>query len=168
MKLGTVILSLFITLFVTNGVAKEKAKEEVKLAGHISADDIKWVDGPPSLPPGAKMALLYGSPKAKSGSFSMRLKFPKNYKVPAHWHPTDERITVISGVLYFGLGKKLDKKTAGPLKTGAHGWVIKKTPHFAYTEGEETIVQLDAQSPWGITYIDKKDDPRKKSKKKSK
>jgi len=157
MKLRIIFLSFLITLFVTSGVAKEKEL----VANHISSDEIKWVDGPPSLPAGSKMYLLYGSPKAKSGSFSLRLKFPDNYKIPAHWHPTDERITIISGVLYFGLGDKLDKNSAGPLKTGAHGWVIKKTPHFAYTEDEGVIIQLDAQSPWGITYINENDDPRK-------
>lgn len=101
----------------------------------------------------------------KAGAFTLRLKFPKNYKIPAHWHPTDERITIISGVLFFGLGDKLDMKMVAPLKTGAHGWVLKKTTHFAYTETQEVVIQLDAQAPWGITYVNEKDDPRNKSKK---
>ena len=156
MKLRIVILSLLLTIFSTNGLANEK------VANHISSENIKWVDGPASLPPGSKMHLLYGSPKSESGAFTLRLKFPKNYTIPAHWHPTNQRITVISGVLYFGLGNKLDKNNAGPLKAGAHGWVIKKIAHFAYTEDESTIIQLDAQAPWGIIYVDEKNDPRSK------
>jgi hypothetical protein len=35
------------------------------------------------------------------------------------------------------------------------------TRHFAWTK-EETVVQLNGVGPWGITYINPKDDPRKK------
>jgi anti-sigma factor ChrR (cupin superfamily) len=33
-----------------------------------------------------------------------RLKFPANYKVPPHWHPGIEHITVMSGTLNMGMG----------------------------------------------------------------
>jgi hypothetical protein len=26
--------------------------------------------------------------------FTVRLKFPANYQIPAHWHPAVERVTV--------------------------------------------------------------------------
>ncbi len=58
----------------------------------ITPDDIKWVDAPPSVPPGAKMAVLEGDP-AKPGPFTMRIKFPADYKVPPHWHPRIEHTT---------------------------------------------------------------------------
>ena len=35
------------------------------------------------------------------------------------------------------------------------------TNHFAWTT-EETIVQLNGVGPWGITYVNPADDPRKK------
>lgn len=37
--------------------------------------DIKWADAPPSLPKGAKIAVLYGDP-SKSGPFCLRLMAP--------------------------------------------------------------------------------------------
>ena len=72
---------------------------------HVMANpgDMTWKDGPPSLPKGAQMALLYGDP-SKDGIFVMRLKFPANYKIPAHTHPTDEVVTVISGEFSIGMG----------------------------------------------------------------
>ena len=152
---GSIVLA---TVVAQNVIAKPKA--EVAPAGHVAPAAITWVDGPPSLPAGSKMAVLFGNPK-ETGSFTMRLKFPKNYAVPAHWHSTTERITIIEGVLHFGLGKKLDKSKAGPLGAGAHGWVMAKEPHFAYTEAEGATLQLDALGPWDITYIKKSDDPRK-------
>jgi hypothetical protein len=40
-----------------------------------SPDQIKWQPGPPSLLPGAQMAVLEGDP-SKPGFFAMRLRFP--------------------------------------------------------------------------------------------
>ena len=64
-----------------------------------SPADVVWKDGPPALPPGAKMALLEGDP-AKEGFYTMRLLFPEGYKVPPHTHPQMEHVTVISGELH--------------------------------------------------------------------
>jgi len=36
-----------------------------------------------------------------------------------------------------------------------------KTHHFAWNK-EETVVQLNGNGPWGITYVNPADDPRKK------
>jgi hypothetical protein len=35
-----------------------------------------------------------------------------------------------------------------------------KTPHFTWNQ-EEVIVQLNGTGPWGVTYINPADDPRK-------
>ncbi len=35
----------------------------------------------------------------------------------------------------------------------------KGTAHFALARGE-TVVQVHAIGPWGLTYVDPKDDPR--------
>jgi quercetin dioxygenase-like cupin family protein len=48
------------------------------------------------LPKGAMMVVLSGDPAA-TGPVVLRLKMPAGYKIPAHWHPTDEHVTVLSG-----------------------------------------------------------------------
>src|SRR5437588_9834417 len=60
----------------------------------ITPDKINWVDGPPSLPPGAKVAVLVGNPAAV-GPFVIRLKFIDGYKVMPHRHPTLVSVTVV-------------------------------------------------------------------------
>jgi hypothetical protein len=40
------------------------------------------------------MVVLQGDPAAE-GILTVRLKFPNGYIIPAHWHPTDEYVTVI-------------------------------------------------------------------------
>jgi uncharacterized RmlC-like cupin family protein len=93
--------------------------------------------------------------------FTVRLRFPANYKIPAHWHPAVERVTVLSGTFHMGVGDKLDPQNATPLIPGSIAIIQPKTNHFAWTK-EETVVQLNGVGPWGITYVNPKDDPRTK------
>ena len=48
--------------------------------------------------PGAQIAVLEGNP-AEKGPITLRLKFPANYNIPAHWHSMTERLTVLSGLV---------------------------------------------------------------------
>lgn len=48
--------------------------------------DVTWKDGPPSLPKGARIAVLEGDP-GKEGPFVFRVKVPDGYRVPPHTHP---------------------------------------------------------------------------------
>jgi len=106
------------------------------------------------------MAMLEGNP-GQPGPFTLRYKFPANYKVPAHWHPADEHVTVISGTFYAGHGSKLSEAESKAFPPGGFFIATAKTPHFAWSK-EETVVQVHGVGPSGITYIDPADDPRKK------
>ena len=125
----------------------------------ITPSELKWSDVP-SLPPGATIAVIEG-PMNEPVPFTVRIRFPANYKLPAHWHPAVERITVLSGTFNMGVGDELDPQKTTPLVPGSVAIMQPKTHHFALTK-EETVVQLNGVGPWGITYINPKDDPRKK------
>jgi quercetin dioxygenase-like cupin family protein len=129
--------------------------------GHIivTPNDLKWADVP-ALPPGAKIAVIEGPP-TEAVPFTFRLKLPANYKVPAHSHPAIEHVTVISGTFNLGMGDKLDMEKTKPLSPGSVAIMPPKTNHFAWTK-EETIVQVHGVGPWGVTYVNPTDDPRKK------
>jgi len=130
--------------------------------GHAVAlpAQMKWVDVP-SLPPGAKLAVLEGS-LSEAAPFTARLRLPANYRIAAHWHPNVERITVLSGTFYMAAGESLDVAKGVTVPTGGFTAMPAKTPHFAYTQGEATEIQLHSIGPWGITYLDPADDPRRK------
>src|SRR6185436_357991 len=70
--------------------------------------DVKWGPGPDALPPGAQLAVMAGDPAAK-GFVSLRAKMPAGYKVPPHWHPTDEHVTVLEGTFLLGQGDTVDE-----------------------------------------------------------
>ena len=121
--------------------------------------DLKWVDVP-SLPPGAKIAVIEG-PMNEALPFTVRLKLPADYKVPAHWHPAIEHVTVISGTFNMGTGDKLDQSKTMPLSAGSIAIMQPKTNHFAWTK-EETIIQAHGVGPWAVNYVNPADDPRNK------
>ena len=125
----------------------------------VTPDQLKWVDVG-SAPPGAKGSVIEG-PLNEAVPITMRLKFPPDYKLPAHWHPGIERVTVISGTLNMGTGDKFDSSKTMPLTAGSVAIMQPKTNHFAWTK-EETIVQVNSIGPWAINYVNPEDDPRKK------
>lgn len=128
--------------------------------GPLQPEDIKWGPAPPVLAAGAQMVVLAGDP-AKSGPVTLRLKMPPNYAIAPHWHPTDERVTVISGHMGLGMGDTLDKKKSTVLKPGGYAIAPEKMHHFAWTK-TGAIVQVDLMGPFAITYVNPADDPSKK------
>lgn len=125
----------------------------------VNANEVAWKDGPPSLPKGAQMAVLYGDP-TKDGIFVMRLKLPANYQIPPHTHPVDEVVTVVSGEFNIGMGSTFDPAKTKPLMAGGVIAMSPGTRHFVQID-QETVVQLSTRGPWGITYVNPADDPRK-------
>jgi quercetin dioxygenase-like cupin family protein len=126
----------------------------------VSPADVKWADGPPTLPAGTKVAVLEGNPK-EPAPFTMRLKLPADAKLPPHFHPADERVKCISGEFNAGLGDAFDPAKAKKLPAGSFMMIPKGTHHFAFVK-EETVVQLNGIGPWKLTYVNPADDPSNK------
>jgi quercetin dioxygenase-like cupin family protein len=131
--------------------------------GHkiVSPQEIKWGPAPPSIPPGAQAAALYGDP-GKDGLFALRLKLPKGYHIPPHTHPKPEIVTVLSGTFRLGMGKTADQAKAQALPAGSFFALSPGMEHYAYAD-EDTVIQLNSTGPWGLTYVNPKDDPRQKT-----
>jgi anti-sigma factor ChrR (cupin superfamily) len=165
---------VFLFAFIVTAAAftiaaepKESAKPSGKETSKASAapehtifapSEITWADAPPSLPSGAKMAVLTGDP-TKKGPFTIRLQSPDGYKIPPHTHPTAENITVIAGTLHMGTGDKFDESAAHEMVTGSFATMPARMKHFVWTTGE-TIVQVHSTGPFEIKYVNPTDDPR--------
>ena len=128
--------------------------------GFLQLADMKWMDGPASLPKGSKVALLEGNP-AQEGPFTIRLQLPDGFIIQPHWHPAVEHVTVISGTFNIGMGEKLDTSEGRPLPAGAFAFMPPGMRHFAWTKGD-TVIQLHGTGPWQINYVNPADDPRNK------
>ena len=155
-RLAAVTLATLGLALVVWGQHAEDKKHEVL----VTPADVKWQDGPPSLPKGAMIAVLEGDP-AKEGPFVMRAKLPDGYRVPPHTHPKTERVTVLSGTFYIGMGDKFDEKAGKEMPAGSYGQWPAGMKHFAWVKGE-TVIQIHGTGPWGIQYVNPDDDPRNK------
>ncbi|MCX7585094.1 cupin domain-containing protein [Phenylobacterium sp. 58.2.17] len=126
----------------------------------VNTGDLKWGPAPAVFPAGAQMAVLSGDP-TKAGVFVIRIKMPAGYKIPAHNHPTDEYVTVVSGDLSLGMGDKLDPAKSAKLAPGGFAVAGAKMSHFAFSPGG-AVVQVSAEGPLALTYVNPADDPTKR------
>jgi ChrR Cupin-like domain len=144
------------------GAGLAGADEHGSDKGHVAIrpNDVKWGPAPPGLPAGAQIAVLSGDP-SKAAPYVLRAKLPDGYKVPAHWHPTDENVTVLQGTFMAGKGEKFDAGASQAFPAGSFVLMPKEMRHFAWMKGE-TIIQVHGIGPFEITYVNAADDPRKK------
>ena len=138
----------------------------VLLAGSAAQADvnnparIKWGPAPAALPKGAQLAVLSGDP-AKEGMFTIRLKFPRGYRVMPHHHPNDELVTIISGQVSRGMGDTYIPAKMATMLQGGYAVMPAGMNHYVSTR-TGAIVQVTAHGPFEVVYANPKDDPRKK------
>ena len=156
------VFVLMISIFLKQAYAENNYQVTSTIATTVNSvflpQNMKWTEGPDSLPKGAEIAVLEGDP-TKSGPYTLRIKIPANYRIMPHWHPIIEHITVISGSISLGMGDTFDAEKMTTLPTGTFAYMPAKMHHFAATK-EASILQLHGVGPWGITYINPNDDPR--------
>jgi quercetin dioxygenase-like cupin family protein len=151
---------LVMLAFGPLAVAQDKAKPAAG-GGHKmwAAKDLDWKDLPSIA--GAKIAVLEG-PMNEAGPFIARIKMPSGGKIPPHWHPGVEHVTVISGSFAMATGEKWDDKALHAMGAGDVMIMQPKTPHYAQAKGE-AIVQIHGMGPWAVNYVNPADDPKNKA-----
>jgi len=146
-------LAVGLTLATASLVAQSASSHVV-----VPADKVQWGPAPPVLPAGAQIAVFEGNP-AEKGPITLRLKFPTNYNIPAHWHSMTERVTVISGAFNIGMGDKLDRKATQLLAPGGFVSLPANMRHYAWTSAP-TVVQINLEGPFDLFYVNPADNPQ--------
>lgn len=155
-------LPLFAIVVAVAALAAGEAPQGRKAADAffgLAPATLSWAQAPAGLPPGAQAVVLEGDP-GKSGYFALRLKTPAGYKVMPHHHPGVERVTVIEGTFYLGMGEAWNDAALVAYPAGSYVSIPKGHRHFAHFK-EPAVIQLASLGPWGITYVNPADDPRK-------
>lgn len=160
-------MNQFALAVLAMGLAQSQLRAQNTAAEHanavvVPAGTAKFGPAPDILPPGAKLAVLEGDP-TKPGTYTMRLWMPNGYTIPPHSHPTDEHVTVVEGTFLVGMGGTLDASKFTSLSVGSFGMLPPDMQHYARAKGT-TVIQLHGVGPWSLTYVNRSDDPRKKSK----
>jgi quercetin dioxygenase-like cupin family protein len=145
---------------------KSQAPANLDTSSHYAASkmvatrggDVAWSDS--GLIPGVTLAVLNGNP-GQQGHYVLRLKFPPNTRMPAHWHPNAEYATILTGALQIGMGDKEDSAALQQYAAGSFFVVPPKMPHYGKSQ-DETIIELSGPGPYEVVFVNPADDPRKK------
>jgi quercetin dioxygenase-like cupin family protein len=121
---------------------------------------MRWQRFPPG-GAGVTMTVLSGDPE-KAGPFVRRIKSPAGAKVPPHWHPTDEHVTVVSGAFAVGMGDTFDPKALKTVPAGSYLLLPREMRHFALSK-TPTVVQVHGIGPFQVNFVNPADDPRNKN-----
>jgi quercetin dioxygenase-like cupin family protein len=134
------------------GALNTNQKGEVSMGNHlykiVDFEDLKWTP----LIKGCDLASLDGDLNAEGAPFVLRLRCADGAKIPAHWHPTDENITVLKGTLLVGTGETFDEAKLQAMNVGNFVSVPKEMRHFAMSKGE-TIVQVHGVGPFEANWV---------------
>ncbi len=112
-----------------------------------SGSALSWIDfSPPGFPPGGKVSVLHGDPFSP-GPFVLRLSLPDGYKIPLHWNPTGEYVTVLSGGMQLGMGNNIDVSAAQSYSPGDFVFIPARYAHWAQARGA-TVLQVSGNGPF--------------------
>ena len=114
--------------------------------------------------PGVEMAVVSGDPDKKGGLYVIRIRTKGEVKVPPHWHPTDEHITVLASSFLMARGDKYDASKLIDLKPGAHSLMPATMPHFGLHKAGN-VIEVYGEGPFAPTFVNPEDDPNKAGKK---
>lgn len=117
------------------------------------AADLPWRPASASMPAGAQIAILEGDPQQKRW-FTVRLKVPAGSALRPHWHPRDERVTVIAGKVAVGFGETVNEAGVATFGPGSFYVNPANSRHFVLFP-EESIVQITGIGPWEVNFVEK-------------
>jgi quercetin dioxygenase-like cupin family protein len=154
MKFGHSEIVRVALLGVTIVAGVAFAQERSADAGHgiVRSADLKWTP----IMKGCEMAALAGDPSADGTPFTMRLRCAAGTIIPAHWHPTDENVTVLEGTFQVGMGEKYDAAKLETMQPGNFVSVPKEMRHYALSK-TATIVQVHATGPFKVNWVNPAD-----------
>ncbi len=166
-RFGGVVFCAALVLSLRAGADDAKKADAPKkassMADHIITPDmVKFGPAPPSLPAGTEAAGLSGDMSKKGSEYTVRLRVPDGWKIPPHFHPAEEHVTVLQGAFWMGMGDKFDEGALKEMPVGGFHAIPKGVHHYGMAKGQ-TIIQLHGVGPWGITYVNPSDDPSKKA-----
>jgi len=95
--------------------------------------------------------------------FVIRAQVPAGYKVPPHWHPGDENLTILSGTVALGMGETFDEKAMTEVPAGGYASLPAEMRHYFLAKTAATF-KVHGMGPFVVNYVNPADDPSKQQK----
>jgi anti-sigma factor ChrR (cupin superfamily) len=134
------------------GVNSQEKKEGDAVHKIVHYGDLKWTP----IIKGCDLASVSGDSNVEGAPFVVRLRCVDGAKIPAHWHPTDENVTVLKGTFLVGMGETFDETKLQTMNVGNFATMPKEMRHFGMCKGE-TIVQIHAAGPFKVNWVNPAD-----------
>ena len=147
-RVGSVCVALIGAAVLAAAVYGQDKKASADAHKIVHFGDLKWTP----IMKGCDLAPVSGDPRAEGAPFVLRIRCADGTKVPAHWHPTDEYLTVLKGSLLVGLGEAFDETKLQTMNVGNFTMMPKEMRHFGMCKGE-TIVQIHGAGPFKVNYV---------------
>jgi len=146
--MGTICAALLGTAALTMAASSQEKKEGVEAHKIVHFGDLKWKP----IIKGCDLAPVAGDMNAEGAAFVLRIRCADGTKIPAHWHPTDENVTVLKGTFLVGMGESFEESKLQTMNVGNFLTVPKEMRHFAMSKGD-TIVQVHATGPFKVNWV---------------
>ncbi len=149
-RTGSVCAALIGLAVATTGVYSQEKKESTAAAAPkiMHFGDLKWTP----IIKGCDLAAVSGDPSAEGTPYVVRLRCVDGAKIPAHWHPTDENVTVLKGTFLAGMGETFDETKMMAMNVGNFVTMPREMRHFAMSKGE-TIVEVHGAGPFKVNWV---------------
>ena len=147
-RIGFVCAGIIGLSLVATGVYSQEKKEGAEAHKIVHFGDLKWTP----IMKGCDLAGVSGDSNAEGAPFVLRIRCADGTKVPAHWHPTDENLTVLKGTFLVGMGETFEEAKLQTMNVGNFLTMPKEMRHFAICKGE-TIVQVHGMGPFKVNWV---------------
>ncbi len=147
-NVGAALLGVAALAMAAYSQDKQDKKEGAEMHKIVHFGDLKWAP----IIKGCDLAPVAGDPNAEGAPFVLRIRCADGAKIPAHWHPTDENVTVLKGTFLVGMGDTFDESKLQTMNVGNFVAMPKEMRHFATCKGD-TIVQVHAMGPFKVNWV---------------
>ncbi len=147
-RVGSVCVALLGAAVLVASVHGQEKKESADTHKIVHFGDLKWTP----IIKGCELAGVSGDPNAEAAPFVVRIRCEDGAKIPAHWHPTDENVTVLKGTFLVGMGEAFDEGKLQTMNVGNFVSMPKEMRHYATCKGE-TIVQVHGAGPFKVNWV---------------
>ena len=114
----------------------------------IEAETLSW-SAPTKL--GFRHANIVGDP-SKPGMYIQRVRIPAGVKLPAHTHPDERLVTVLSGTVHVGYGDQFDETRMRQVTQGGSWTEPAGVAHFTWAKDDDAVVQIVGAGPSAFHY----------------
>ncbi|SRR6266849_3718760 len=147
-RVSGICLLVSAIAILTVGAKSQEKKESDAAHKIVHFGHLKWVP----IMKGCDLAPVAGDFNAEGTQFVLRIRCADGTKIPAHWHPTDENLTVLKGTFVVGIGETFDESKLQTMNVGNFILMPKEMRHFAMNKGE-TIVQIHGTGPFKVNWV---------------